>query len=49
LKRQPYKRGERNDCVLKIEELIVVEGKNDAHAVRKALGKVDVIWTEDSA
>jgi len=29
-----------------IDELIVVEGKNDAHAVRKALGKVDVIWTE---
>jgi len=29
-----------------IEELIVVEGKNDAHAVRRALGKVDVIWTE---
>jgi len=29
-----------------IEELIVVEGKNDAHAVRRALGKVDVVWTE---
>lgn len=29
-----------------IQELIVVEGKNDAHAVRRALGKVDVIWTE---
>lgn len=31
---------------LDIQELIVVEGKNDAHAVRRALGKVDVIWTE---
>lgn len=29
-----------------IKELIVVEGKNDAHAVRRALGDVDVIWTE---
>lgn len=29
-----------------IKELIVVEGKNDAHAVREALGEVDVIWTE---
>jgi ribonuclease M5 len=29
-----------------IKELIVVEGKNDAHAVRRALGEVDVIWTE---
>lgn len=29
-----------------IEELIVVEGKNDAHAVRRALGDVDVLWTE---
>lgn len=29
-----------------IKELIVVEGKNDAHAVRQALGKVDIIWTE---
>lgn len=29
-----------------IEELIVVEGKNDAHAVRRALGKVDILWTE---
>lgn len=29
-----------------IKELIVVEGKNDAHIVRKALGDVDVIWTE---
>lgn len=29
-----------------LDELIVVEGKNDAHAIRKALGKVDVIWTE---
>lgn len=29
-----------------IRELIVVEGKNDAHAVRRALGEVDVIWTE---
>jgi len=31
---------------LMIQELIVVEGKNDAHAVRRALGKVDIIWTE---
>jgi ribonuclease M5 len=29
-----------------IRELIVVEGKNDAHAVRQALGEVDIIWTE---
>lgn len=29
-----------------IQELIVVEGKNDAHAIRRAFGKVDVIWTE---
>ncbi|MDI6812959.1 MAG: ribonuclease M5 [Desulfitobacteriaceae bacterium] len=29
-----------------IRELIVVEGKNDAHAVRRALGSVDIIWTE---
>ncbi|AFL98557.1 MULTISPECIES: ribonuclease M5 [Desulfitobacterium] len=29
-----------------VEELIVVEGKNDAHAVRRALGNVDVLWTE---
>jgi len=29
-----------------IEELIVVEGKNDAQAVKRALGEVDVIWTE---
>lgn len=29
-----------------IKELIVVEGKNDAHAVRKAFGQVDIIWTE---
>lgn len=29
-----------------IKELIVVEGKNDAHAVRQALGEVDIIWTE---
>ncbi|HVJ50730.1 ribonuclease M5 [Desulfitobacterium sp.] len=29
-----------------IEELIVVEGKNDAQAVRRALGAVDIIWTE---
>lgn len=29
-----------------IEELIVVEGKNDAHAVRRALGEVEIIWTE---
>ncbi|MCL1790934.1 MAG: ribonuclease M5 [Peptococcaceae bacterium] len=28
-----------------IEELIVVEGINDAHALRRALGDVDVIWT----
>lgn len=32
-------------CYL-IRELIVVEGKNDAHAVRQALGPVDVIWTD---
>jgi len=29
-----------------IRELIVVEGKNDAHLVRRALGAVDIIWTE---
>lgn len=29
-----------------IRELIVVEGKNDAEAVRRALGQVDIIWTE---
>ncbi len=29
-----------------IQELIVVEGKNDAHVVRRALGPVDIIWTE---
>jgi len=29
-----------------IKELIVVEGKNDAQAITRALGKVDVIWTE---
>jgi ribonuclease M5 len=29
-----------------IRELIVVEGKNDAHLIRQALGKVDIIWTE---
>ncbi len=29
-----------------IKELIVVEGKNDAQAVRRALGPVDVMWTE---
>lgn len=29
-----------------IKELIVVEGKNDAHAVRQALGEVDVLWTD---
>ncbi|MDA8223936.1 ribonuclease M5 [Desulfosporosinus sp.] len=29
-----------------IKELIVVEGKNDAHAVRLALGEVDIIWTD---
>ena len=29
-----------------IKELIVVEGKNDAHAIRQALGDVDIIWTE---
>ena len=28
-----------------IQELIVVEGKNDAHAVRRALGDVDILWT----
>ena len=34
------------DTKLTIEELIVVEGKNDAHAIRQALGDVDIIWTE---
>jgi ribonuclease M5 len=29
-----------------ITELIVVEGKNDAHVVRQALGDVDILWTE---
>ncbi|MDD2233304.1 MAG: ribonuclease M5 [Desulfitobacteriaceae bacterium] len=29
-----------------IRELIIVEGKNDAHIVRRALGMVDIIWTE---
>ena len=29
-----------------IKELIVVEGKNDAHAVRNAMGNVEIIWTE---
>ncbi len=29
-----------------IKELIVVEGKNDAHAVRRALGNVNIVWTE---
>jgi ribonuclease M5 len=29
-----------------IEELIVVEGKNDANAVRRALGEVDILWTD---
>lgn len=29
-----------------IEELIVVEGKNDAQAVRRALGSVDILWTD---
>lgn len=29
-----------------IEELIVVEGKNDAQAVRRALGEVDILWTD---
>ncbi len=29
-----------------IRELIIVEGKNDAHVVRRALGDVDIIWTE---
>lgn len=28
------------------KELIVVEGKNDANAVRRALGRVDILWTE---
>lgn len=37
---------EREGTNLNVEELIVVEGKNDAHAIRRALGKVDVIWTE---
>ncbi len=35
-----------NDTNSIIEELIIVEGKNDAHAIRKALGDVDIIWTE---
>lgn len=34
------------DIKLSLEELIVVEGKNDAHAIRQALGDVDIIWTE---
>ena len=34
------------DSDLFVEELIVVEGKNDAHAIRQALGKVDIVWTE---
>lgn len=29
-----------------IQELIVVEGKNDAQAIRRALGDVDILWTE---
>lgn len=29
-----------------IEELIVVEGKNDAQAIRRALGSVDILWTD---
>ena len=29
-----------------VHELIVVEGKNDAQAVQRALGPVDVVWTE---
>lgn len=29
-----------------IEELIVVEGKNDAQAIRRALGPVDILWTD---
>jgi ribonuclease M5 len=33
-------------CEPNIKELIVVEGQNDAHAVRRALGNVDIIWTE---
>ncbi len=37
---------ERNANEWTIQELIVVEGKNDAHALRRAFGKVDVIWTE---
>jgi len=37
---------DRSSDRLNIKELIVVEGKNDAHAVRRALGNVDVIWTE---
>lgn len=31
---------------LSIQEMIVVEGKNDAHAIRQALGEVDIVWTE---
>lgn len=30
----------------KIKELIIVEGKNDAHLLRRALGDIDIIWTE---
>lgn len=29
-----------------IDELIVVEGKNDAQVVRRALGDVDILWTD---
>ncbi|KUO60506.1 MAG: RNAse M5 [Gracilibacter sp. BRH_c7a] len=42
MKNQPPTDNDR----LTLEELIVVEGKNDAHAIRKALGDVDIIWTE---
>lgn len=31
---------------MNIQELIVVEGQNDANKIREALGQVDVIWTQ---
>jgi ribonuclease M5 len=31
---------------MEIEELLVVEGKNDAQVLRRALGAVEVLWTE---
>lgn len=35
----------QKDKILNIQELIVVEGQNDANKIREALGQVDVIWT----